>query len=508
MTNGKTTNFVANFDSDSNFICEDGGGDAPMYLPGLYDPTISYDPGSFVEMEPDYNQMPHNIVTGNTPQPNYDSPSDAGSSGVYDIEYNSNFMWLHNLYSRSSAPNNPFGTGHALGTSTDTDPTSLLYRQIFSDDFTDPQEMVGITRVQLDVVLSLSEDPDSLVIGQVYESNKTETEMAVDRGFSARIFDQYIFIMYASQRGSGCSPKLPLTILPPDGVDRGRPIRPINSPNLFFTKPIPIDAPPGYRPSANATFVGLSYFEDELDRNGEGAYVVSDLKFATNDINLKIGNIGRLGIHDIMSYRMSKFNDANNEWSLQTVRQDDNVGYLVGFFNPHLAANRAPTSVSITSAINTSLIKPPYFGVGFTTQDSIASYGNPLGPYFIRAVNRISGGANSITAFGPNLQKYVSKEYQFELTAYNDLFEHVGIGNFKGRHIWNGWSWQAPGIVAPSILAPGFTLNWTVSNSSGRAQVQANLTFPDTATGVQNTYILFAPYYANRRVMMILGQPT
>lgn len=479
--NGRATNSNADPNSNFNFVCASIS-DAPMYLPCLFDPLITYDSGSFVESPPDYFQEPYCILGGNTPQPNYDSPSTG--PGIYDAEYSTQFGWLHNLYSAGFSPNHSFGLSHQLrGTS---DPPGLLYQQLYSDDYTHPLEICVITKVQLDVVLNLV--PDTilpLTVGQECFSNRDEDEMAESRGFNRRIFSQFLFIIDETGRSS-C------------GVNELVPNATATTGGRFF-----FNSAGNYR----GTFLGIAY-EDDLDKDGNGGIVVSDIYFDKNQTELKNGSIGKLGIQDIMSYRMSEFKTSSpnpNSWGLKEVMNGtDNI---LGFINPFLSAQRSPTSLSIRQAIAESLNDNTYRSLvpNITT---MAVFGGPKVPYFLNAVNRISGGTAVNQAFSGN--KFF-RDYQSTSRGRvgddEDLFSGVGIASPLARVIWNGRSTiYDMALAVTAVPGPGIVMGWTPESEGSFVRLHAEFTSrPAGGGGILQNYYIIAPYYRNRRFIMILS---
>ncbi len=528
LGNGRQDSDNASTKRSENYICNNGLGDCPMYMPGLYDPLIE-NPPSFIESDPYYDQAPYNqlpytdpnrpsptapyssmapfsLVPGsNVPPPNYDSPNGSGP-GVYDMDYSHGYAWVHNLFSGSPV-NNPFGiygsgnSTHALATQ--TDPSSLLYKFLYQNEFANPTEVVAITSVQLDVVTNADPNQqDGALPGEII-STLSEEEHAEERGFDRRIFDQYMFIMFEGNRGSGCSDHDPVG----DPNRRNIAIRRLGASDDFFVNR---DVMSGQITAVRATFVGIVY-HDDLDKDGNGGTVVSDVVFdkflgALKDNSL--GGIGKLGIHDMMSYRMSDFAAITTQvWSITDVVSPA-TPKILGFFNPNLAAKRNPTSKTLMQVLNEVTNTSPYDSAGIQASE-IINYGSPIPPYFIAQMNRIEGGRAVRQALTDELKGYRNGDI-LNLGESADLFQDVGIGTIRARKIWNGdfpEPWNLP--VNTFQSAPGITLTWnTKAASYRRLLLEANFTVNVNNTGILPKYQLYTPYYINRRIFLILVTPT
>jgi|SRR5690554_345142 len=525
LANGHYVNDNANTSRSFNYVSNNGTGDCPMYLPGLFDPFIDFDPLTFNESNPYYNQAPYNqapytdpnrpssstpyssfspynnILTGNTPQPNYDSPS-GPNEGVYDLDYNHSFCWLHNLFSGSPV-NDVYGLVSISPMFSLLDSSSLLYQFLYQNELSNPNEVVPITSVQLDVVLNADPNEQNGALPNELISTLTEEELAEERGFNRQIFHQYLFISAIPNRGRGTSDRDSK-----DPNNRNIAIRRLNAADKFyFDRDINTNA----ITKVNATFVGISY-KSELDKNGNGGEIVSDVEFDNNQGALRdnsLGGMGMLGIHDMMSYRMSKFQAITSKvWSLENVVSPSQPTVL-GFFNPSLSANRNPKSDSINQVLRGIENDKPFRDSGLSNLD-IISYGNQIPPYFIAQLNRIESGF-PITALDGPLEVY-QKGGTLSLGKLDDLFADVGIGTVEARAIWNGIAAQDEPWNPPTntrVPASGITLTWqTDDRNDNRLEIEANFISDPSITGILSKYELYTPYYINRRIFLILSTPT
>jgi hypothetical protein len=526
----------SNADDDDNFLCRSDGGFPPMYLPGLFMPNHEYDTSDFNEslpfyLQPPYDRDPYNRLladgnphplfrgAGNEPQPNYNGTVDGASPNVYDIEYNHGFTWIHNLMS-SKRPVNittlpvPVRNKHPFTVQNDS--TSLLYQQMYSAEFANSLQVVPITKVQLDIVLDILNDPGVYITNRIYLSNRFECGletgppgMAESRGFSRRIFDQFLFLFGRANRGV-CGFFVSES---EDPHFLSRPFRTTNANQPFY-----LDADG----KSNGTFIGIAY-KQELDKDGNGGHVVSDIDFEIGQAELRDPDlIGYHGIHDLMSYRMSKFETADiipNEWSLKVVKENDSVEKIIGFINPHLSAATYPTSISINDSISATY--NTFFGLPDSTivtpllAETVLTYGGPFALFYINQMIslEINGGAFLNTALASDLLKDLRTNHSMEYLDTQDLYKNVGIADYNGRQIWNGISnYGLPLDFLPSITGSlGVTLAWDPNPNpeARRAILRANFTFASEAAQgkMKDYYQLSLASYINRRIIVNLVMP-
>lgn len=544
IANGRATN--NNASTDNNFLCRSDGGFPPMYLPGLFIATNEYDTDEFTESEPFYLQPPYDRdpytrllfdgtqhpllrLTGSLPQPNYNGSTNIEVPDVYDIEYNHGFTWLHNLMSSRRPVNTitlpvPIRNQHPFTDVRQNDATGALYRQMYQNEFGNPLQVVPITKVQLDIVLDIVDEPEVYITNKIYRSwrfevgTESEPGMTEARGFSRRIFDQFLFIFSAENRevcGFAQSRA---------DSDLTRPYRPDNAAQPFF-----LDGEFDNFRKVNGTFIGIAY-EEELDKDGNGGHVVSDIDFAVGQPHLRDGGlVGYHGIHDIMSYRMSIFEPtglAANVWSLKNVKHADSSDKIIGFINPHLSAERSPKSVSINDLLSSTYSdfynSPPGADINPTVADFVLNYGGPLVMFYIaRMIDLdINGGVFLENALrDPKVRQLLTKQ-SMQYTIDEDLYKDVGIADENGRQIWNGISsYGLPARFAARVRgAAGVNLVWDPNpgGGSGWAVLRANFTFAMNPDGLSDSnargnmedyYQLVLPSYINRRVIVNLVMP-
>jgi hypothetical protein len=471
--------------SNLNFVGAHGELHVPMYLPCLFDPTIGDDNGT---MPPPYNQEPHNQISANVPQPNYNSPGDSNSTGPYDLEYSTNFAWIHNLMSRPIAPNDPppFSRGHRFDGSFPPLPADPLYMSRYNDDFTNPQEIIIITKVQLDVVLDRGPGvalPTTTGSEISMFFSRDEEEMAESLGFNAQILNQYLFILDGLKSNLG-----------PD------PLRPTGADDIFF------DSPDG------GTFIGVAYGDPakgviDIGANGDGGVIVSDLDFD----NAEFANI--LGINDIMSYRMSQKNPTH-KWTLITYA----LTRIRGCINPAIGAKGDPSSSSWEIAVTNRVLQlagvPTIPNIDSQT---ILEYGGPRGPLFINAVNNMAIGnpinlswrTSGLFGNAAGLRQYRqggTLAVYFQMPGNPDDFHEVGIAIGDARRIWSGNTSKVQPGRLPQALSAVTTTVWTVANT--KYTVVFTAAPANSGIPLNVPYTLINDFFPNRNIIITLVAPS
>ena len=507
---GYESSRYANSNSKSNWIVRHAGGDAPMYLPGYYDPKIK-NGNSFQYKAPPYNQKPYetgsptpNNDGGNTPQPNFDLnyANHKPHKSAYDIDYTSRFGWMHNIMSRKLGINDPkrlstnnrfSGEYASVEDEINADP---LYLSIYGAEIGDGlPEVVLITETQTRVITDTGGSTTNLsAVGKEIKSKRFEDERAADEGFPKGMFDQYVFIIGTGRAMS--TNKSSLTHTRPfigkqsrDASERGIPTRVLEGildPKVIsnvedFNRAF-------YNTNSGGSFVGLLY-SSEPNRNGEGADIVCDWEFDQDQ------NEGIKGINDSMDYRISKMEPPNSStdpykwtpkfWNIGSGLDADS---FYGFINPGIAAKRSPKSKSrsylmgrANAGVVVKNIEP--FDLENTLFFNIIDnvYSDSFPDYFQNGLDSIN---NRTLAFGTTdpmrcvqriLKQVISPKdhsimngrfkttngiFNFAVTDpegteknENELgiFANAGIATPKGRAIWNGYSDDR----APTLPNPG-----------------------------------------------------
>jgi len=429
-------------ESNDNYLAISN--DIPMYLPGVYDPS---EEAAFTTL-PRYNQIPYNLpqyqaprydagvlrllfspdvepmaTPTNTVQPNYNEVNK-----VYDIEYNSGFTWLHNLMCSRTPVNNPFSTEAFRQNNT---PSSRLYTALYQADFANPLTVVPITKVQLDVILNLTNrtlinlDNGVTQLNQTmrYKPFRSELEMVTARGFRRHIFDQYMFFIQGSSVGAVDDiPQIlgdnnPVHKNPwsdATGTASGTIARRSFSYNLVN----------GVINTRKGTFVGIVY-KKRLKSDGANGEMVSDYGFFSNglndhDLQYPGTDIGLLGIHDMMDYRMSQVakstftNQKLIQFKLNNQKEETDQNGLIGFFNPNLTGSNKRWSQGLDRILREF----------FTSSSSrIPFRNNPsIDLYLSTCIN---------------LNKFLIEKIKDEVLKADNILQDMGIGNEIGRILWN-----------------------------------------------------------------------
>lgn len=394
--------------SSAQWITRHGGGDVPMYLPGLYDvrrsgystaQVTSNHPSGYNELAPNptyslpvYRDQTNTEIPNTSPLPQPDYNPDLvldntlinnlyggneppSHRGAYDIEYSTLFGWEHNLMSKRIGINDPGGQSNnrfrgMYGPAIPADPRyDDIYKPEIDLGAAGP-EVVLITKVQTDVITDTGGTSINLPgIGGEIISKRFEDKIAESRGFAKGLFDQYVFIVNRGTAQNGwingeaddpndpngqnltheqIENRLLLKNLDLRGVSPSN--RGIIVSNNNKTKEF-------YNTRSGGSFIGIHYTsdldKDGKDEDGKEAIIVCDWKFdITNPLFQKVG------ITDCMDFRMSRVVSTNqnsddyNRWepekwdySPPPVPGSGGVSQgFLGFINPNIAARISPKS--------------------------------------------------------------------------------------------------------------------------------------------------------------------